>query len=298
MFGPINRWRIGHFAQEHARLGVYRADAAVVQLLGSRPSFDPERYDEHGRWLQDQTGTRLNDLREVTAEREQATAAGNHFPPFVITAGIIFAVLVESVGGAYLMAGFGMADAHRVLFGIAFGLGLLLFTAVVAKAPTPAQGGNNVRSSLGRVFVLLGYTGVICAVVALRIADASEDDNRLQAIAEAIIMLVATAGPPWGTEFLMRRRSASRVLHTELRQLRGEMRDATRDQRTARRSMRELSREGERWDRESRRLSDIYTTEFSLARARLDLPPLGESAPSDGPAYRAAPTGTFERRLP
>lgn len=295
MFSFIQNWRIERLAEEHAAQGVYRPDATVRQLLGSRQELDPERHGHHARWLQDQTGTRLNDIQEVLAEREQAAAVGNHFSPKLIMAGVVFAVVVESFGGAYLMSSFGLTDMHRLLFGIAFGLGLIVYTAVVAHRSPPSGASGR---PVGRAFLLLGYTVVIASVVLLRLSEASQEGNGLQAFAEAVIMLVATAGPPWMTELLMRRRSASRGLHTEMEQLRRDQREAARAQGTARRALQDMSRSGERWDLEAARLRDLYDTRFSLTRARLGLPPAGEPSPSDGPAYREPTFPMNERRLP
>lgn len=299
--GPFLRGlRISGLARRHARLGVYRRDASVVQLLGDRQGLDPESYSEHQTWLQNQGGSRLQDLKEVIAEREQTGASGNTLPPFAINLAIFFAVLVEAVGGAYLMSGFDLPDAHRLVFGLTFGLGLVLFTAVVARRTAGSHEGSSIRRGAGTLLVLLGYSIVIGAVVALRILDAESDGNRLQAIAEAIIMLVATAGPPWATDALVRLRGRSRLLHTELRQLRTDRKEALRDQRAARTSIQKISARSETWDHEAARLRDIYDTEHELTRSALGLPPPNEPTPQDGPAFRSEPSISTHRngRLP
>ncbi len=286
-------YRISTLARSHARLGVYRRDPSVVQLLGGRPGLDSETYTEHQKWLQDQGGARLQDLKEVIAEREQVGASGNHLPPTAINFAIAFAVVVEAVGGAYLMSGFDLPDAHRLVFGLTFGLGLILFTAVVAKRTAPSSDGSSLRRGAGTLLVLLGYSLVIGSVVALRILDAERDGNRLQAIAEAIIMLVATAGPPWATDALVRMRGRSRLLHTELMQLRTDEREAVRDRATARTSLQNLSRESEAWDREAIRLRDIYDTEHALVLAALtSRPPDSQPQPDSSAPRRELPRRT------
>ncbi len=291
--GPFIRGlRITGLARRHARLGVYRRDASVNQLLGDRRGLDPESYIEHQTWLQDQGGSRLQDLKEVIAEREQTGASDNTLPPTAINFAIFFAVVVEAVGGTYLMSGFGLPDAHRIVFGLTFGLGLILFTAVVAKRTGGATEGPSIRRGATTLVVLLGYSVVIGAVVSLRILDAENDGNRLQAIAEAIILLVATSGPPWATDALVRLRGRSRRLYTELKQLKTDRREAARDQKTARASLTRLSSKSETWDHEAQRLRDMYDTEHELARAALGLPRMGEPltiepTPSDGPALRS-----------
>lgn len=282
MFPIYRRIQVRAAARNDAKHGNYKVWIVIVQFLGDRPGVDAEKYPEHARMLTNQTGVAVEDAREAIAEREQSAASGNHISPWLITVGVIGAVIAESMGGAYLMSSFGMSDGQRIGAGIAFGAGLLLFTGVVAKRTGASHDKASLSRSAGTLGALILYSVMVLAIVGLRVMDAEADDNKLEAVFRAFVLLVVTMAPPWLTEFLMRRRAQSGRLHTELVQLRRTQREATRDRDRARSSLQKVSRESESWDREARRLKAVYDSEFTSTRARLGLPPVASQSPMDG----------------
>lgn len=282
MIPIVRRMQVRAVARDDAKHGNYKVWIVIVQFLGDRPGVDAEKYHDHATMLTNQTGVTADDAREAVAGLEQSAAGGNLVSPALITGGVIVAVLFESLGGTYLMSSFDMSNGQRIGAGIAFGVGLLLFTAMVARRANASHDKASISRSAGTLVALVLYSIVLLAIVGMRVMDAEAGDNRMQTLVQAIALLVVTMAPPWLTEFLMRQRAQSGRLHTELNQLRRTQREATRDRDRARTSLQKISRESESWDREARRLKAVYDSEFTSTRARLGLPPVAAQSPSDG----------------
>lgn len=303
------RLTIIHGAQADASAGQPAVDDRIMSVLGRRPALDPTGNAEHGelvRVLAD--GAAAEDLREDITRAEDDLA--RHPSPRLCTGGIVVTFFFEVMGSILVARVLPVEPIERLAYGVALAFTLIAITAATAHraaAKAPVEGTLGVRivavaqRSMLTVVVLVAYTLLIFAVAAVRIQTAIEDDVPLfAAVAEAVIMIALSAGPPWVTEWLVRKRRPGAAIHEQVKLFRKRLRGALRVRATARAKVDGLARRSTAWDSEAAELRALYNVHYRLAAAKLAAtPPIGGVAAlvlPDGPPPTPIAPGPRSRR--
>jgi len=122
------------------------------------------------------------------------------------------------------------------------------------------------------ILVLVAYAALAISLGVLRLSAVAADDtaSRWTELATAVVMILATIGPAFLAELLLRRLAPVAQLTRHRRDLRRRLRDARRKHERAKAKVRFLARLREAWDAEAARLHAVYTLTHRTATARLN----------------------------
>lgn len=270
--GLLKRFLIERAARRDAEHSLDSADPRITRELGLRPALEPALRHDHAQVVAD-LNRRVEEEEWTEDLRRAEEEAARYHPPFVFLLGLVLALLVELKGAVLVMKGFDVPSSERLAYGAALAFGLIALTALLTKV-TPqraVRGADGQPSSAPAASRLVPavYTLLILALTVMRLHGADDELSQTERYSQAIVMIVATVGPAWTAEWLLRRYGPVRHLAREIKLLKGRIREAKKARRRAERFTAGLARRGAQYDEAAARLRAGYQIEHRLAAAEL-----------------------------
>jgi hypothetical protein len=241
-------------ARGDAPLGVESAEDEIAESIGPRTEFDPTANAEHAEIQHRRQNRRLiEDTRaDLIAQENEAT---RHTHPCVLFLAIAGTLVIEGLGGIYLIAATGAEGVHRLVFGAGLRLFIVIFTALVARRlrHRPDEK-RSIARAFGTFVIVVAYTLMIATIAILRVLKSADESSLVEAILVGLVMTFVTCGPPWFVEDLLRKRKASAQLWSDMANGRRRIRVLERERAAAEAYVGRIARTQTVWDREAARI--------------------------------------------